>query len=214
MDIRDYLKLSPVVPVLTIREAADAVPLARALVQGGLKVLEVTLRTPAALEAMRRIAGEVPDAVVAAGTVVGARDLQRSAEAGARFAFSPGLADFMLEAGPIPILPGVATASEIMKAMGSGQTAFKFFPAVPAGGVGGLKALHGPFAEVAFCPTGGIDVANAGQFLALPNVLCVGGSWVAPAKAVEAGDWGTIETLARAAAALGRRTADPVGGVH
>lgn len=202
MDLRAYLKLSPVVPVLTIHRVEDAVPLARALVAGGLKVLEVTLRTAAALEAMHCISAEVPDAVVAAGTVLTAKDLKRSAKAGARFAFSPGLADFMLEAGPIPVLPGVATASEVMKALEAGCSTFKFFPAVPAGGVGALKAFHGPFADVAFCPTGGIDAANAAQFLALPNVLCVGGSWVAPAKAIEAGDWTQIEALARDAAAL------------
>ncbi len=202
MDLRSYLALSPVVPVLTIHRVEDAAPLARALVAGGLKVLEVTLRTAAALEAMRCISAEVPEAIVAAGTVVSAKDLKRSAKAGARFAFSPGLADFMLEEGPIPILPGVATASEVMKAMEAGGRAFKFFPAVPAGGVGALKALAGPFADAAFCPTGGIDAANAADFLALPNVLCVGGSWVAPAKAIEAGDWAAIEALAKAAAAL------------
>lgn len=202
MTVRDYLQLSPVVPVLVIRQAKDAVPLARALTRGGLKVLEVTLRTPVALEAIARIAEEVPEAVVAAGTVLTPTDLDRAAKAGARFAFSPGLADFMLEEGRIPILPGVATASEVMKAMIAGHTSFKFFPAVPAGGVGALKALHGPLPDIAFCPTGGIDAANAAQFLCLPNVLCVGGSWVAPAKAVEAGDWTTIEALAREAAAL------------
>ena len=202
MDVRAFLKISPVVPVLTIHRVEDAVPLARALVAGGLKVLEVTLRTPAALEAMLRIAAEVPEAVLAAGTVLSSGDLVRSAKAGARFAFSPGLADFMLEAGPIPILPGVATASELMKALERGHSTFKFFPAAPAGGVGALKALGGPFADVSFCPTGGIDAANAADFLALANVLCVGGSWVAPAKAIEAGDWTAIEGLARAAAAL------------
>lgn len=202
MNIRDYLRLSPVVPVLVIREVKDAVPLARALVKGGLKVLEVTLRTPAALDAIARIAAEVPDAVVAAGTVLTPTDLDRAAKAGARFAFSPGLADFMLEEGKIPILPGVATASEVMRGMIAGHGAFKFFPAVPAGGVGALKALHGPLPDIAFCPTGGIDAANAAQFLSLPNVLCVGGSWVAPAKAVESGDWAAIEALAREAAAL------------
>ncbi len=200
-DLRAWLKLSPVVPVLTIHRVEDAVPLAKALVAGGLKVLEVALRTAAALEAMRCVAAEVPEAVVAAGTVVSAQDLKRAAKAGARFAFSPGLADFMLEEGPIPILPGVATASEVMKAMQAGSV-FKFFPAVPAGGVGALKALHGPFADAAFCPTGGIDAANAPDFLALPNVLCVGGSWVAPSKLIDAKDWAGIEALARAAAAL------------
>jgi 2-dehydro-3-deoxyphosphogluconate aldolase/(4S)-4-hydroxy-2-oxoglutarate aldolase len=203
MQIRDYLKLSPVVPVLVIREAKDAVPLARALVRGGLSVLEVTLRTPAALEAIARIAAEVPEAVVAAGTVLTPLDLEHAARAGARFAFSPGLADFMLEEGRIPILPGVATASEVMRGMIGNHRTFKFFPAVPAGGVGALKALHGPLPDIAFCPTGGVDAANAAQFLSLPNVLCVGGSWVAPAQAVEAGDWGAIEGLARDAAALG-----------
>ena len=202
MHIRDYLKLSPVVPVLVIHRAEDAVPLARALARGGLKVLEVTLRTPAALDAIARIAAEVPDAVVAAGTVLTPTDLHRAAKAGARFAFSPGLAEFMLEEGEIPILPGVATASEVMRGMIANHATFKFFPAVPAGGVGALKALHGPLPDIAFCPTGGIDAANAAQFLCLPNVLCVGGSWVAPAKAVEAGDWSAIETLAREAAAL------------
>jgi 2-dehydro-3-deoxyphosphogluconate aldolase/(4S)-4-hydroxy-2-oxoglutarate aldolase len=202
MDLRSFLRLSPVVPVLTIDDVEAAVPLARALVEGGLKVLEVTLRTSAALEAMRRIASEVPEAVVAAGTVLTAKDLERSAGAGARFAFSPGLADFMLEPGAIPILPGVATASEVMRAQAKGLTTFKFFPAVPAGGTGALKALHGPFGDIAFCPTGGIDQANAASFLALPNVLCVGGSWVAPAKAIHTGDWERVRSLAAGAAAL------------
>jgi 2-dehydro-3-deoxyphosphogluconate aldolase/(4S)-4-hydroxy-2-oxoglutarate aldolase len=202
MDVRDYLTLSPVVPVLTISKAEDAVPLAQALVAGGLRVLEVTLRTPAALEAIRRIAQEVPEAVVAAGTVLSAEGLSRAADAGARFAFSPGLADFMLEAGPIPILPGVATPSEVMRALAAGITTLKFFPAVPAGGVGALSALNGPFPEVRFCPTGGIDQGNAGDFLNLPNVLCVGGSWPAPAKAIDGAHWEGIESLAARAAAL------------
>jgi 2-dehydro-3-deoxyphosphogluconate aldolase/(4S)-4-hydroxy-2-oxoglutarate aldolase len=202
MDIRDYLTLSPVVPVLTIPTVEDAVPLAQALVGGGLRVLEVTLRTPAALEAIRRISAEVPEAVVAAGTVLKPDDLKRAADAGAKFAFSPGLADFMLEEGPIPILPGVATASEVMRVLDAGITTMKFFPAVPAGGVGALKALNGPLPEACFCPTGGIEQANAGDFLNLPNVLCVGGSWPAPAKAIEGGHWEGIEVLARKAAAL------------
>jgi 2-dehydro-3-deoxyphosphogluconate aldolase/(4S)-4-hydroxy-2-oxoglutarate aldolase len=202
MDVRDYLSLSPVVPVLTIPDAEDAAPLARALVGGGLKVLEVTLRTPAALEAIRRIAAEVPDAVVAAGTVLTAADLERAAKAGARFAFSPGLADFMLEPGPIPMLPGVATPSEVMRVLAAGQQTMKFFPAVPAGGVGALKAIHGPLPEASFCPTGGIDQTNAGDFLNLPNVICVGGSWPAPAKAIEGRRWADIQGLAAKAAAL------------
>jgi 2-dehydro-3-deoxyphosphogluconate aldolase/(4S)-4-hydroxy-2-oxoglutarate aldolase len=202
MNVRDCLTLSPVVPVLTIPKAETAVPLARALVAGGLRVLEVTLRTADALEAIRRIAAEVPEAVVAAGTVLTPDDLKRAAEAGARFAFSPGLSDFMLEEGPIPILPGVATASEVMKVLAAGITTMKFFPAVPAGGVGALKALYGPLPEARFCPTGGIEQANAGDFLNLPNVLCVGGSWPAPAKAIEGGHWEGIEVLAARAAAL------------
>jgi 2-dehydro-3-deoxyphosphogluconate aldolase/(4S)-4-hydroxy-2-oxoglutarate aldolase len=202
MTLRDYLALSPVVPVLTIADADDAVPLARALVAGGLRVLEVTLRTPAALEAIRRIAAEVPEAVVAAGTVLTPDGLKRAADAGARFAFSPGLADFMLEPGPIPVLPGVATPSEVMKALAAGLDTMKFFPAVPAGGVNALKALYGPFPEVCFCPTGGIDQGNAGEFLDLPNVLCVGGSWPAPAKAIEGRHWEGIQGLAAKAAAL------------
>jgi 2-dehydro-3-deoxyphosphogluconate aldolase/(4S)-4-hydroxy-2-oxoglutarate aldolase len=160
------------------------------------------LRTSVALEAMERIVAEVEDVIVAAGTVVSARDLERSAKAGAQFAFSPGLADFMLQEGPIPILPGVATPSELMKAMSTGIDTFKFFPAVPAGGVGALKAFGGPFSDIAFCPTGGIDQHNAHEFLALPNVLCIGGSWVAPQKAIEAGDWAAITALAKDASAL------------
>ena len=202
MDIRDSLTLSPVVPVLTISRAEDAVPLARALVTGGLRVLEVTLRTPAALEAIRRITAEVPEAVVAAGTVLSPDSLKRAADAGATFAFSPGLADFMLEDGPIPILPGVATPSEVMRVLAAGITTMKFFPAAPAGGVGALKALYGPLPEARFCPTGGIDQTNAGDFLDLPNVLCVGGSWPAPAKAIECRHWEGIVTLAARAAAL------------
>jgi 2-dehydro-3-deoxyphosphogluconate aldolase/(4S)-4-hydroxy-2-oxoglutarate aldolase len=202
MHIRDCLTLSPVVPVLTIPTAEVAVPLARALVTGGLRVLEVTLRTPAALEAIRRIADEVPEAVVAAGTVLTSDSLKRAAEAGAKFAFSPGLADFMLEEGPIPILPGVATPSEVMRVLDAGITTMKFFPAVPAGGVPALQALYGPLPEARFCPTGGIDQTNAGDFLNLPNVLCVGGSWPAPAKAIEGCHWEGIEVLAAQAAAL------------
>ena len=204
MSCRPYLSLSPVVPVLTIERFEDAVPLARALVEGGLKVLEVTLRTPVALEAMTRIAAEVPDAVLAAGTVLSAADLDRSARAGARFAFSPGLAEFMLEPQAVPILPGVATASEIMKGLEAGLDTFKFFPAVPAGGIGALKAFHGPFRGVAFCPTGGISLDNARSFLALPNVLCVGGSWLAPQAMLQVQDFAGIKALAADAKALAR----------
>ena len=205
LELRAYLKLAPVVPVLTIHRAEDAAPLARALIAGGLRVLEVTLRTPAALEAIRRIAAEAPEAIVAAGTVLSAEDLERSAEAGARFAFSPGLAEFMLDAGPIPVLPGIATASEVMRAVAAGLDTCKFFPAVPAGGVGALKALVGPFPDVAFCPTGGIDHRNAAPFLALPNVLCVGGSWVAPPDLIQQQAWSHLSALAAEASLLGFR---------
>ena len=202
MNLRDTLRLSPVVPVLTIERAQDAVPLAAALVAGGLRVLEVTLRTSAALEAMQRIAAEVPEAVVAAGTVLSAADLKRSADAGASFAFSPGLADFMLEDGPIPVVPGVATATEVMRALAGGASTLKFFPAVPAGGPAALQALKGPFPDVAFCPTGGVDQANAASFLELSNVLCVGGSWVAPRTAIDEGNWAAVTCMAADAAML------------
>ena len=202
MSVQDYLKLVPVIPVLTVERADDAVPLARALVAGGLRVLEVTLRTPAALEAMTLIKVEVPDAVVAAGTVLTAADLSAAAKAGARFAFSPGLADFMLENGPIPIVPGIATATELMRGLERGVMTFKFFPAVPAGGPDALKAFGGPFPQVKFCPTGGVDVARAKEFLALPNVLCVGGSWIAPQKLIAARNWAAITANAKSASAL------------
>lgn len=205
MDIRSILRASPVMPVIVIDNPADAVPLARALVAGGIRVLEVTLRTPAALGAIRAIADAVPDAVVGAGTVVGADDLQRATEAGARFAVSPGATPALLRAGreaAIPLLPGVMTPSELIQGIEQGYDSFKLFPAAQAGGVGMLKALGGPFPQVLFCPTGGIDAASAPSFLALPNVACIGGSWLCPAERVRAGDWAAITALAQAAAAL------------
>jgi 2-dehydro-3-deoxyphosphogluconate aldolase/(4S)-4-hydroxy-2-oxoglutarate aldolase len=202
MTLEDILKLAPVLPVLTIEDEAHAVPLARALVAGGLPALEVTLRTPAALGAIQRIAGEVEGAVVGAGTVLNAGDLARAAKAGARFAVSPGLAGDAQSVGPIPLLPGIATASELMRGLEAGFKLFKFFPAVPAGGVAVLKAFAPVFADARLCPTGGIAADNAAEFLALPNVLCVGGSWVAPADAARSGDTARIEALARAASAL------------
>lgn len=205
MDIRSILRVSPVMPVIVIDNPADAVPLARALVAGGIRVLEVTLRTPAALGAIRAIADAVPDAVVGAGTVVGADDLQRATEAGARFAVSPGATPALLRAGreaAIPLLPGVMTPSELIQGIEQGYDSFKLFPAAQAGGVGMLKALGGPFPQVLFCPTGGIDAASAPSFLALPNVACIGGSWLCPAERVRAGDWAAITALAQAAAAL------------
>ena len=198
---------APVIPVIVIRELADAVPIARALVAGGIRMLEVTLRTPVALEAIAAIATELPDAVVGAGTLRSADDVAQAVRAGARFGVSPGYTRPIGEACRnlgLPLLPGVATSAEIMQAMDDGHRELKFFPALQAGGIGLLKAWQGPFAEVRFCPTGGIDLRNAGDFLALANVVCVGGSWLVPQDAVTARDWPRIETLAREATALGR----------
>lgn len=191
-----------VIPVLTIERVEDAAPLARALTAGGLSVLEVTLRTTVALEAIAAIAADVPEAVVGSGTCLTPADIERSANAGAQFAVSPGLTPDLLAVDAIPLLPGVATASELMAGLQAGLSAFKFFPAVPAGGLAMLKAWAGPFADVKFCPTGGIDAASAPDFLALSNVACVGGGWVAPKALIDARDWACITDLARAAAAL------------
>jgi 2-dehydro-3-deoxyphosphogluconate aldolase / (4S)-4-hydroxy-2-oxoglutarate aldolase len=198
----------PVLPVLTIEDAADAVPLARALVAGGLPVIEITLRTGVAIDAIERIAGEVEGAVVGAGTVLSKGQLIAVARAGARFIVSPGVNAELLKAAddsPVPFMPGAATASEVMALMDEGYTLQKFFPAAPAGGVTYLKALAGPLPAIQFCPTGGIDASNFGEYLALPNVVCVGGSWVVPGDAVAGGDWSRIEQLARQAATLGRQ---------
>lgn len=205
MNIQTILNTSPVMPVIVLDRVANAVPLARALVTGGIRVLEVTLRTPAALESIRAIAAEVPNAILGAGTVVTPADLDAAAEAGAVFAVSPGASPELLRAGreaPIPLLPGVMTPSDVINALSAGYTAMKLFPAAQAGGLGMLKALSGPFPQVRFCPTGGIDLASAPAFLALPNVACVGGSWLTPTDRVKAGDWAAITELARAAAAL------------
>ncbi len=210
MTLDDIMALAPVVPVLIIEDVADAVPLARALTQGGLRALEVTLRTPAALEAITAIAGEVEDAVVGAGTVTSATARQAAARAGARFAVSPGLIPGEGLEGPIPLLPGVATASELMAGLERGFTAFKLFPASVVGGVPLLRAFASPFPQAVFCPTGGIDAARAGEYLNEPNVACIGGSWVAPKAAIAAGDWAAITALARAAAALPRRRSAPL----
>ena len=204
----EVMALCPVIPVLTIEKASDAVPLARALVAGGLKVLEITLRTPAAIEAIEAIAREVPGAVTGAGTVLNARDWARAEKAGAQFIVSPGLTDplFAVAAGSaLAFLPGVATAGELMRGLDAGLTSFKFFPAETSGGAPALKALYGPFADIRFCPTGGITAKTAPDYLALPNVVCVGGGWVAPNDAIESGDWGRITELARAASALSER---------
>lgn len=204
--IADFLARAPVVPVLTIEHLAHAVPLAKALVAGGLTALEITLRTDAALAAIRAIRDAVPAAVPGVGTVVRASDFAAAAAAGAEFAVSPGFTAELAAAaqvqGAMPFLPGVSTASELMVATAAGFEVLKFFPAEPAGGVAALRALAGPFPDVRFCPTGGISADNAGDYLALPNVVAVGGSWVAPKDAVASGDWGRITALARAACAL------------
>lgn len=204
MTLQDILKLAPVVPVLIIEDDAYAVPLAKALVAGGLYALEVTLRTPAALESIRRIAGEVEGAVVGAGTITTASARQSVADAGARFGVSPGLIEGEGFDGPVPLLPGIATATELMWGLRAGYTHFKLFPANIVGGVGALKAFASPFPQATFCPTGGVSLENANDYLAQPNVICVGGSWVAPIDAVRAGDWSRITELARAASQLGK----------
>lgn len=204
MTLDEIMGLAPVIPVVVIEDAAHAVPLARALVAGGLPAIEVTLRTAAALEAIRRIAGEVECAVVGAGTILSGPQRQRAGEAGARFGVSPGLIPGEDQEGMMPLLPGVATAGELMAGMAAGFARFKFFPAMPMGGAETLKALHGPFPDVVFCPTGGVGPKSAPGLLALPNVACVGGSWMAPRDAIAAGDWPRIEALAREAAGLPR----------
>jgi 2-dehydro-3-deoxyphosphogluconate aldolase / (4S)-4-hydroxy-2-oxoglutarate aldolase len=205
--IAEILRLSPVMPVVTIEDAATAPDLARALVRGGIRVIEVTLRTPQAMKAIEAIAAQVPDICVGVGTVMTPQDLNRAADAGATFAISPGATRELLEAGKsfrIPYLPAVATASELMTALVAGYQHFKLFPANVAGGVGALKGFYGPFPEARFCPTGGVSLQTAGSYLELPNVLCVGGSWLTPGDVVKARDWGRIEALAREAAGLKR----------
>jgi 2-dehydro-3-deoxyphosphogluconate aldolase/(4S)-4-hydroxy-2-oxoglutarate aldolase len=207
MKMRDIMARAPVIPVLTIEREADAVPLARALCAGGLTVLEVTLRTDAALTAIKAMRKALPQAIVGAGTLTRPEDFERVAAAGAQFAVTPGLTEELAVAGRhagFPLLPGIATASELLAACAAGYSALKFFPAEPAGGTAMLKAFAPVFADVIFCPTGGITRESAPHYLALPNVACVGGSWVAPAAAVKAGDWAQIEALARDAMGLAR----------
>jgi 2-dehydro-3-deoxyphosphogluconate aldolase/(4S)-4-hydroxy-2-oxoglutarate aldolase len=204
---RQLLARAPVIPVLTIPEWNHAVPLARALVAGGLPVLEVTLRTPTAMECLRAIAAEVEGAIVGAGTVLAPEQASEARKAGARFLVAPGATPRLLDAfatADLPCLPGAATASEAMALLERGYRCQKFFPAESSGGPGALKALQGPLPEIVFCPTGGITAANARSYLALPNVACVGASWPAPEAAVRAGRWGEIEAAARAAAGLAR----------
>jgi 2-dehydro-3-deoxyphosphogluconate aldolase/(4S)-4-hydroxy-2-oxoglutarate aldolase len=205
LDTRSLASHGPVVPVIVIQRLEQAVPLARALVEGGVKVLEVTLRTPVALAAIEAIARAVPEAVVGAGTLRLPADAKAARDAGSSFAVSPGYTSALgaaCRAAGLPLLPGVATGSEVMAAMADGLDFLKFFPAQQAGGIPMLKALAGPFPDIAFCPTGGITLETAPQFLALPNVKVCGGSWLTPADAVEAGDWARITRLAREAQAL------------
>jgi len=207
MDITAIAALAPVVPVLTIERAADAVPLARALVKGGLPVLEITLRTGVALEALKAIAAEVPDAVIGAGTVMESAQFDRILQAGARFAVSPGCTPTLVtaaRAAGLPFLPAIQTVSEAMILSQQGFRLMKFFPADAAGGLPWLKAAAAPLAGLRFCPTGGIGADTAQAYLALANVACVGGSWVAPREAVSAGDWPGIERLVAAASQLKR----------
>jgi 2-dehydro-3-deoxyphosphogluconate aldolase/(4S)-4-hydroxy-2-oxoglutarate aldolase len=207
MNIRSILALAPVIPVITVEHIDHAVPLARALCAGGLRVLEVTLRTPAALPAIEAMRKAVPDAVVGVGTLARPGDFVTAGNAGAQFGVSPGLTAEMAaaaRAASFPMLPGIMTPTELLAGLGWGYDTFKLFPAQQAGGIGMLKALGAPFPEVVFCPTGGITRATAPEFLALPNVACVGGSWIAPTDKIRAGDWAGIEALAKDAASLAK----------
>jgi len=199
---KDILAAGPVMPVMVIQDLDDAVPLAQALVDGGIKVLEITLRTPVALEAIKAISETVKDAIVGVGTVANPLQLKAAEAAGAVFAISPGITESLLQAshaGAIALIPGIATLSELMLGMEYGLDHFKFFPAEAAGGIPLLKAIAGPFPQTTFCPTGGISPDNYLAYLSLPNVACVGGSWLAPTDAVKAKDWSKITGLAQKA---------------
>lgn len=203
--IADILAASPVMPVIVLHRLEDAIPLAEALVSGGVRVLEVTLRTPVALDCVRAIRSAVPEALLGVGTITSAAQIDAAREAGAVFGVSPGITRELLSHATrqgFPMLPGTMTPSDVMAAMDAGYTAMKLFPAAQAGGLEMLKALAGPFPEARFCPTGGIDASSAPRYLALRNVACVGGSWLAPADLVAAGNWDEIRNRARAAAAL------------
>ena len=205
MNTLELVSYGPVIPVIVINRLEDAVPMAQALVDGGVRVLEVTLRTPIALKCMEAIARSVPDAILGAGTVRSAADAQAAKDVGCTFAVSPGYTSAIGEACRkigLPLLPGTATGSEVMQANADGYFFLKFFPAMQAGGIAMLKAFAGPFTDVVFCPTGGITVETAPQFLALPNVKVCGGSWLTPADAVESKDWARITRLAKQASAL------------
>lgn len=205
MKLIDIMRASPVIPVIAIDDIHHAVPMAKALVAGGIRVLEVTLRTAHGLDAIRAIAEQVPDAIVGVGTLTQPEEFAAAREAGAVFGVSPGLTPALIRAAKssgLPLLPGTMTPSEIMAAREAGFLQLKLFPAVPAGGVGMLNAIAGPLGDVMFCPTGGISQESAAQFLACKNVACVGGSWLTPKEALQAGDWNRITALARAASAL------------
>ena len=208
LNVLDVMRVGPVIPVLVIEDLAQAVPLAKALVAGGVRVLEVTLRTPVALAAIRAMADEVPEAIVGVGTLTRPEDFTEARDAGACFGVSPGLTPALIEAARqsgLPLLPGVMTPSDVIAARQAGFEQLKLFPARQAGGMGMLQALAGPFPDVTFCPTGGITAETAPEFLALPNVGCVGGSWLTPKAALLAGDWGRITELAREANGLKAR---------
>lgn len=207
--LQEVLRAAPIIPVITIEHARDAVPLARALVAGGLQALEITLRTPAASAAAVAIAKEVPEALVGIGTILTPHDLTTACALKARFALSPGATPELLDAAAareLPFIPGVQTASELMAALARGFDVVKFFPAGPAGGMAALRALGGPFPQARFCPTGGVDEDNFADWLALANVVSVGGSWLAPSADIRAGDWAAITARASRAAAKLRRT--------
>jgi len=196
--IKDIMAISPIVPVMVIHNVEHAVPLAHALVKGGLKVLEITLRTPAALESIKRIRAEVPDAVVGAGTIINIETLNKAIDAGAEFIVSPGTTDAMIDAAlatGVPLLPGIANPSDAMRLLEKGITEMKFFPAEAAGGVPMLKSIGAPIPQISFCPTGGVNQQNVKSYYKLPNVSCVGGSWMCAANLVDAEDWDEITRL-------------------
>ncbi|RJF98151.1 bifunctional 4-hydroxy-2-oxoglutarate aldolase/2-dehydro-3-deoxy-phosphogluconate aldolase [Noviherbaspirillum saxi] len=207
MNLLDIMRSSPVIPVIAIDRIEDAVPLAQALVAGGIRVLEVTLRTEHGLPAIRAMVDQVPDAFVGVGTLTQPDEFRAARDAGAAFGVSPGLTPSLIDAAKssgLPLLPGVMSPSEVMAAREAGFRQLKLFPAVPAGGIGMLNAIAGPLPDVTFCPTGGISQETASQFLACKNVACVGGSWLTPKEVIRAGDWAMITSLAAAAASLGK----------
>ena len=208
LPVNEIVKVAPVIPVMVVERIEDAVPLAQALYNGGLKVLEITLRTPCALDAITAMVENLPaDAVIGAGTIITPADLEKAVKAGSTFLVSPGTTPALIEAAKasaVPLLPGVASPTEAMRVLVEGFTHQKFFPAEAAGGVPMLKSIGGPLPQITFCPTGGIDLAKAPTYLALPNVACVGGTWMAPKELMKAGRWDEIERLAREAASLPR----------